>query len=181
MVYLSRSYYGKWALRLENMVVELGFAGADELAAGHALRPGKPLKRKFDLGAVARTLTRGSFSRPAQAPARFKIGDRVRTKNIHPADAYASAALCPRPRRHHRSDRAAVTCFPTRSRSARGEDPQWLYTVLFDGPRIVGRECRPDAHSLDRSIRAVSGAGVANFPSGSRTESKQRSAKKRLT
>ena len=40
-VYLAASYYGKWALRLENMVIERGLAGADEIAAGHALRPGK--------------------------------------------------------------------------------------------------------------------------------------------
>jgi nitrile hydratase len=29
-------------------------------------------------------MTRGSFFRQPQAPARFKLGDRVRTKNIHP-------------------------------------------------------------------------------------------------
>jgi len=36
-------------------VVERGFAGADELEAGHALRAGKPLKRK--LTAAGLTLT----------------------------------------------------------------------------------------------------------------------------
>ena len=41
-VYLAHSYYGKWALRLENMVINRGLAGADEVAAGHALRPGRP-------------------------------------------------------------------------------------------------------------------------------------------
>ena len=46
-VYLSSSYYKKWALRLENLLVELGLAGADEIEAGHALRPGKTLKRKL--------------------------------------------------------------------------------------------------------------------------------------
>ena len=44
-VYLNISYYKRWALAMEMNVVERGLAGADELAAGHALRPAKPLKR----------------------------------------------------------------------------------------------------------------------------------------
>src|ERR1700721_1708225 len=81
---LSRSP-APWAVRVENLVVEMGLAGADEIKAGRALRPGKTLKRKLNAADVPNTLTRGSFARPAQAPARFKAGDRVRTKNIHPA------------------------------------------------------------------------------------------------
>src|SRR5215468_7390619 len=84
-VYLASSYYRKWFLGLEQMLIERGLIDADEIAAGHALRPGKPLKRgKFDVAAVERVMTRGSFSRPAPAPARFKPGDRVHAKNIHP-------------------------------------------------------------------------------------------------
>ena len=37
-VYLTASYYQRWALAMEKNVVERGYAGADELAAGHALR-----------------------------------------------------------------------------------------------------------------------------------------------
>ncbi|MGA8654082.1 MAG: nitrile hydratase subunit beta, partial [Xanthobacteraceae bacterium] len=58
-VYLSSSYYGKWALRLQNMVIARGLAGADELAAGHALHAAKPLKGKLAAADVPRTLTRG--------------------------------------------------------------------------------------------------------------------------
>src|SRR4029077_18520519 len=83
-VYLTSSYYRKWELRLENLVVELGLAGADEIKAGHALRPGKTLKRKLAAADVPNTLSRGSVSRPAHTAARFKAGARVRTKNIHP-------------------------------------------------------------------------------------------------
>ena len=38
-VYLASSYYKKWELGMEKQLVEHGLAGADELAAGHALRP----------------------------------------------------------------------------------------------------------------------------------------------
>src|SRR5258707_14698700 len=72
---------------MERNRVERGYAGADELSAGHALRGGKPLARKLTPDLVKdgkQGMTRGSFYRQAQAPARFQPGDRVRTKNIHP-------------------------------------------------------------------------------------------------
>jgi nitrile hydratase subunit beta len=150
VVYLSRSYYGKWALRLENMVVKLGFAGADELAAGHALRPGKPLKRRFDLGAVARTLTRGSFGRPAQAPARFKIGDRVRARNIHPV-THTRLPRYARGRIGVIEASRGCHSFPDSVAIGAGEDPQWLYTVLFAGRELWGENADP---TLTVSIEA---------------------------
>jgi nitrile hydratase subunit beta len=149
-VYLARSYYGKWALRLENLVVKLGFAGADEIAAGHALRPGKQLKRKFGMAEVLRTLTRGSFGRPAKSPARFKIGERVRTKNIHPA----THTRLPRYARGRVGVIEALRgchVFPDSVAIGAGEDPQWLYTVLFDGREIWGENSDP---TLKVSIEA---------------------------
>ena len=70
-VYLAHSYYGKWALRLENMVINRGFAGADEVAAGRALRPGKGVKRKLGVADVPHALTRGSFGRPTEVDTRW--------------------------------------------------------------------------------------------------------------
>ena len=46
-IYLNASYYQRWAFAMERNVIERGYAGEDELAAGHALRPGKALKRKL--------------------------------------------------------------------------------------------------------------------------------------
>src|SRR4051812_38625311 len=82
--YLTISYYKRWALGLERNVVERGYADPDEIAAGHALRTGKPLNRKLTRDVVQQSLTRATFYRQQRGPARFKIGDRVRTKNIHP-------------------------------------------------------------------------------------------------
>ncbi len=149
-VYLSSSYYRKWELRLENMIVALGLAGADELQAGHALRPGKTLKRKLEAANVPNTLTRGSFARAAQAPARFKLGDRVRTKNIHPA----THTRLPR----YARDKIGVVealrgchVYPDTVAIGQGEDPQWLYTVLFDGRELWGEASDP---TLKVSIEA---------------------------
>src|SRR5499425_2505323 len=59
-VYLTASYYQRWALAMEKNVVERGYAGADELAAGHAQRAGKALKRKLTADVVKQGMTRGS-------------------------------------------------------------------------------------------------------------------------
>ena len=82
--YLTASYYKKWFVRLESMLVEKGVIGADEVAAGHSLRPGPALKRKMTADNIEPALNRNKYGRPTNVPAGFKVGDRVRTKNIHP-------------------------------------------------------------------------------------------------
>jgi nitrile hydratase subunit beta len=149
-VYLASSYYGKWALRLHNMVVARGLAGADELAAGRALREGKPLSRKLTAAEVPSTLTRGSFGRPAPSRARFAIGDRVRTKNIHPA----THTRLPRYARGHVGVVEAIRgchVFPDSTAVGGGENPQWLYTVVFDARELFGEAADP---TLKVSIEA---------------------------
>jgi nitrile hydratase len=142
-VYLASSYYRKWFLGLEQMLLERGLVDADEIAAGHALRPGKPLKRgKFDVAAVDRVMTRGSFSRPGAAPARVKPGDRVRARNIHPV----SHTRLPRYVRGHVGvvERLhGCHVFPDTVVSGQGESPQWLYTVCFDGRELWGADADP--------------------------------------
>ncbi len=149
-VYLSSSYYKKWETRLENMIVDLGLAGRDELDAGHALRPGKALKRKLTAADVPNTLSRGSFSRPAPGPARFKAGDKVRTKNIHPA----THTRLPRYARGKSGVIEAVRgchVYPDTVAIGQGENPQWLYTVVFESRELWGDAADP---SLKISIEA---------------------------
>ena len=137
VVYLASSYYRKWELGLEKQLAEFGLAGPDELAAGHALRPGKALKRKLNAAEVRNTITRGSYSRSAQAPARFSPGDRVRTKNIHPK----THTRLPRYARGKIGIVEALRgchVYPDTVAIGKGENPQWLYTVLFDGRELWG-------------------------------------------
>jgi len=138
-VYLKVSYYQRWELAMESNLIERGFAGADEIAAGHALREGKPLKRKLTASVVREGMTRGSFFRQAQAPARFKPGDRVRTRNIHPLThtrlpRYARGRVGVIERAH------GCHAFPDAVATDKGDNPQWLYTVVFDGRELWGPE-----------------------------------------
>jgi nitrile hydratase beta subunit len=141
-VYLASSYYRKWELGLEDLCVQHGLVGEDELAAGHALHPAKPVKRTLTQADAANSLSRGSFERPAAAPAKFKPGDRVRTRNINPA----THTRLPR---YARGRTGVVECirgchvFPDAVVSGRGEDPHWLYTVVFAARELWGADADP--------------------------------------
>ena len=141
-VYLTASYYQRWALAMEHNIIERGYAGEDEIAGGHALRAGKPLRRKLTTEVIKDGMTRGSFFRQAQAPARFKPGDRERTKNIHPT----THTRLPR----YARGRVGVVAlahgchaFPDAVALDQGDNPQWLYTVVFDGRELWGPDTDP--------------------------------------
>ena len=65
VVYLGSSYYRKWQLGLEDMCVQFGLIGEDELAAGRSLQPAAPVKRVVTAADAPKLLSRGSFERPA--------------------------------------------------------------------------------------------------------------------
>ena len=142
-VYLASSYYKKWFLGLQDMLLARGYLAADEVMHGHACTAAKPLKRgAFTLDDVARVMVRGRFGRPASAPAKFKAGDRVRAKNIHPA----THTRLPRYVRGHlgviERDHGCQV-FPDSAALDAGENPQWLYTVVFDAEELWGRDADP--------------------------------------
>jgi nitrile hydratase beta subunit len=149
--YLASSYYQEWLLAFERTLIELGMIGADEIAAGHALRPSPPLQRgPFTLADVPRIATRGSFARAASAPAAFKPGDRVRAKNINPV----THTRLPRYVRGHTGTIERVNgchVFPDSNAHGLGENPQWVYTVAFDGRELWGDDADP---TLNVSIDA---------------------------
>jgi nitrile hydratase beta subunit len=148
--YLGSSYYRRWFLGLESRLVKHGLVGADEIAAGCALRPGVRLNRKLTAADVPNTLTRGDYERAAAAPARFKPGDPVRTKNINPA----THTRLPRYVRGRRGTIEAVRgchVFPDSAAIGAGENPQWLYTVVFSGRELWGDEADP---ALSVSVEA---------------------------
>ena len=91
---------------------------------------------------VAATMVRGKFGRPAPAPAKFKAGDRVRAKNIHPV----THTRLPRYVRGHAGvierDHGCHV-FPDSAATDAGENPQWLYTVVFDGRELWGADADP--------------------------------------
>jgi nitrile hydratase len=142
-VYLSSSYYKKWLLGLRDNLIAKGFISPSEAETGHASEPPKPLKRgKFTLDQVSRVMVRGKFGRAAAAPAKFKAGDRVRARNINPV----THTRLPRYVRGHvgvvERDHGCQV-FPDSASMDAGENPQWLYTVVFESAELWGADADP--------------------------------------
>jgi nitrile hydratase subunit beta len=140
--YLGSSYYRRWFLGLENRLVAHGLVGRDEIAAGRSLRPGTGLPRTLAAADVDKTLTRGDFARPTNTLARFKPGDPVRTKTMNPA----THTRLPRYARGKRGVVEAVRgchVFPDAAALGAGDNPQWLYTVVFTAQELWGEGADP--------------------------------------
>jgi nitrile hydratase len=149
--YLAMSYYQIWFAALEEMLKERGLVADDEIDAGHSLHPPQPVKRTLSPGDVAQVLYRGGpTERTTNSAARFKAGERVRTKNINPL----GHTRLPRYVRGHLGIvERTIGChvFPDSNATGAGENPQWLYTVRFDGRELWGADGDP---SLQVSVDA---------------------------
>jgi nitrile hydratase subunit beta len=138
-----KSYYRRWLERFERALVKYGYADADEIRAGRALRPGKtPPQGKFTAADLDRTSKRGTFTRLATHPAQFAVGDRVVARNVHPR----THTRLPRYVRGHTGlivRQHGVHVFPDSAGMGEGENPQWLYTVQFEGTELWGSDTDP--------------------------------------
>ena len=141
--YLNSSYYGLWIVTLENMMLKYDVATPDEIAAGHAIAPVTKAAKPVTAAQVANMVRCGSpYERPAPAPALFKVGDRVRTRNMHPA----THTRLPRYARNRVGEIVRIVgchVFPDSNAIYAGEDPHWLYTVRFDGRELWGEDSDP--------------------------------------
>lgn len=147
-VYLNASYYEIWVRALERLMLDRVLLSEAELRQGDSIDAPRPLARVLRRDAVDAALARGSpTERPAAAPARFRVGDRVRALNVHPQ----AHTRLPRYVRGHLgtvtlvhgshvfADRHAAT--PV---GAPFDDrPEWLYTVVFDGRTLWGDSAEP--------------------------------------
>jgi nitrile hydratase len=139
--YLGSSYYRRWFLGLERRVVAHGLVGEDEIAAGRSLRPGIRLNRKMTRE-DAKAARSANFERPAPTPARFKAGDAVRTRNLNPT----THTRLPRYARGKLGTVEAVRgchVYPDTAALGAGDNPQWLYTVVFPARELWGEEADP--------------------------------------
>jgi nitrile hydratase subunit beta len=136
--YPSLSYYEIWVRALEKLLLERGLVGVDELAAGrmlHPARPGHPVLRATDVPAL---LAKGSPTlRPATARARFAVGEQVRVRAAAPAQHTRLPAYA-RGKTGRIEQVRGVHVFPDAHAQGLGEQPHWLYTVVFTGAELWG-------------------------------------------
>lgn len=141
--YLAASYYEIWTRALETLLKRHGFVTQAELDVGQMLEKGREPKRMLKADMVAGVLAKGGpCDRPVQTPPRFVVGETVRTKNFHPE----THTRLPRYARAKTGVVEAVQgsfVFPDDNAHGRGENPQWVYTVVFDGGEIWGEGADP--------------------------------------
>ena len=141
--YARLSYYEIWITALEKLLAERGLALADELAAGRMLHPPAALACVLRASDVAAAIAKGSpTERPGASAARFKLGDRVRARAAHvghhtrlPGYVHGRRGVIERVHGPH--------VFAEAHAQGLGEQPQWLYTVAFDGAELWGANATP--------------------------------------
>ena len=157
--YLSKSYYQIWLAGLERLMLERGLITADEIEAAKPLHPTKPVARTLTPDGVAAMLHRGGpTEREAKGPALFAIGDRVRTKIIHPP----THTRLPRYVRGHVGTIELLhgcPCVSGLQLAGPGKSAMALYRELRR-PRIVGRGRRCLGEDFGRCLGILSGAGL---------------------
>ncbi|HXT06356.1 MAG TPA: nitrile hydratase subunit beta [Roseiarcus sp.] len=143
--YLAKTYYDVWITALEKLVVAHGMVSAEELASGRPLAMPQPPPRQVTPARIAEGIAKGTrYDRPPAAAAAFAVGAPVRARIINPA----GHTRLPRYARGRQGEVTAVRgafVFPDANAHARGENPQWLYTVRFSARELWGPE--GDAHS----------------------------------
>lgn len=141
--YLSSSYYEIWIKGLERLLTRHGFVSERDLAEGRAVDGAPTPKRVLKAVDVAGALARGGpCERRVEMPPRFRAGDRVRTKNFSPT----GHTRLPRYARAKEGTVEAVReayVFPDSNAHGKGENPEWVYTVVFAGPEIWGEGSDP--------------------------------------
>lgn len=145
-VYYNSSYYQIWEKALENLMLERALLTERELATGIA-ESHKPVARTLAADDVEKVLASGApTEREISVPARFKPGDKVRAKNMHPV----THTRLPRYLRGHTGEIVrvhGVHVFPDSNAHGKGEDPQWLYAVRFSARELWGED-RPPMDSV---------------------------------
>jgi nitrile hydratase beta subunit len=141
--YRSLSYYQIWFAALEKLMLERHQIYTDELDQGHLLHPAVPVARVLKAADVAAALAKGtSVQRPDVVPARFAVGQRVRTRaQAVPHHTRLPAYVrgkCGTIERLHGSHVLADT-----HAQGLGENPEPLYTVVFDGGELWGGGAAP--------------------------------------
>lgn len=137
------SYYQIWLAALERLMAERGLVTPDELATGTVQQPPRALARVLRAADVPAVLAKGSpTERPAPAAPRFAVGDAVRPSATPPPHhSRVPGYTRGKPGVIERVHGAHV--FADTHAQGLGEQPQWLYTVVFDGSTLWGAEAQP--------------------------------------
>ena len=148
--YLRMSYYEKWAVRLEQLLVKTGLVTQAEIDSGKPAPGSAKATPPLTADKVPSILRSGGpASRNVPGPSRFKVGQLVRARNINPT----GHTRLPRYARGKTGvvylDHGAYV-FPDSNAHCLGEKPQHVYSVRFSAQELWGPQASPrDAVYVD--------------------------------
>lgn len=136
--YRDLSYYQIWLGALEQLMLQRGQVFADEIASGQVHHPAAPVARVLQAANVPAVLAKGSGTeRPAPAPARFAVGQAVRM-HLGRVDHHTRLPGYVQGKRGTIEHIHGAHVFADANAQGLGEQPQWLYTVVFDEAELWG-------------------------------------------
>lgn len=161
--YAELSYYEIWNAALEELIVESGLVTDEEIAAGHSLVDPDRERPVLTADRVAAAMAHGGpADRAPTGPARFAVGDRVRTRaervDHHTRlPAYVAGHVGTIEHVH------GAHVLPDTNAHGLGEQPEWLYTVVFDATDLwddadAGQKVSVDA--WESYLHTVAGAAA---------------------
>jgi nitrile hydratase subunit beta len=147
--YFRMSYYEKWLASLIDLMVEGNLVTRAEIESGKPGASSRGTPPVTAANAVAISTIRPSARRDVAVSPRFKLGERVRARNLNPIGhtrlpRYARGKAGTVERDH------GVFLFPDTNAYFLGEKPQHVYSVRFSARELWGEQAMPqDAVYLD--------------------------------
>ena len=146
--YRDLSYYQIWLSALEQLMLQRGQVFPDELEAGEMRHPPAPVDRVLQAASVPVVLAKGSpAARPEPGPARFAVGQPVRM-HLGKVDHHTRLPGYVQGKRGVVAHVHGVHVFADENAQGLGEQPQWLYTVVFDEAELWGEQAAPQNLSV---------------------------------
>jgi nitrile hydratase subunit beta len=140
--YLTTSYYEHWLWGLSKLLVELGLVTAKELESGRREAKASKVRvlKAADVPAALRS--RRAARMEDDVPAKFKPGDRVVARNLHPT-GHTRLPRYARGRRGVIERDHGVFVFPDTNAIGLGKKPQHVYSVRFAARELWGPPASP--------------------------------------
>ncbi|MEM9105836.1 MAG: nitrile hydratase subunit beta [Pseudomonadota bacterium] len=136
--YYSSSYYEIWIKGLETLLVRHGCVMPEELQSGTMQTPAPEGLTPLPADKMPAVLAKGGpCDRALESQARFAVGDRVVVRNINPM-GHTRIPTYAKGKAGTVEEVAGAFVFPDDNAHGRGENPQWLYTVVLQGRELWG-------------------------------------------
>lgn len=136
--YRDLSYYQIWFGALEQLMLQRAQVFPDEIASGEMKHPPAPVARVLKAANVPAVLAKGSpTERPEPGPARFAVGQSVRMHRGK-VDHHTRLPGYVQGKRGTIAHVHGAHVFADAHAQGMGEQPQWLYTVVFEEAELWG-------------------------------------------